>query len=204
MNDSPLNSEKPLLEQDGQSENLASESLENQGPQEPKIEISGKDRTLTFKQVNACTWKLTDGRGSLAWSGDRSGSYRTTRAVAWLIGVGGGQWVARYRNKASKPMKLPKAKTYALEMVKGIRPGKVTADPIGRLLRLHLDVLEPMPKMARIWAIETPDYRALYSRPSGPSESPKGDDYPLEYYTDGYPKIPACLDRRKRLAEAAE
>ena len=53
--------------------------------------------------------------------------------MAWLIGVGGGRWVARYRNKASKPMKLPKAKTYALEMVKGIRPGKLVADPIGRL-----------------------------------------------------------------------
>jgi hypothetical protein len=25
----------------------------------------------------------------------------------------------------------------------------------------------------------------------------QGDDYPLEYYDDGYPKLPACLDRRK-------
>jgi hypothetical protein len=24
----------------------------------------------------------------------------------------------------------------------------------------------------------------------------QGDDYPLEYYDDGYPKLPACLDRR--------
>ena len=32
----------------------------------------------------------------------------------------------------------------------------------------------------------------------------KGDDYPLEYYPDGYPKLPACLDRRRFvLAEAA-
>ena len=138
MNDSPLNSEKPLLEQDSQSQNLASESLENQGLQEPEIDIGGKDRTLTFEQVNACTWKLTDGRGSLAWSGDRSGSYRTTRAVAWLMAVGGGFWVVRYRNKASRPMKLPKAKTYALEMVKGIRPGIIVTDPIGDLHCLSL------------------------------------------------------------------
>src|SRR5262245_55974643 len=27
----------------------------------------------------------------------------------------------------------------------------------------------------------------------------QGDDYPLEYYEDGYPKLPACLDRRKNL-----
>lgn len=26
----------------------------------------------------------------------------------------------------------------------------------------------------------------------------QGDDYPLEYYEDGYPKLPACLDRRVR------
>jgi hypothetical protein len=34
----------------------------------------------------------------------------------------------------------------------------------------------------------------------------QGDDYQLEYYEDGYPKLPACLDRRckpKPLAQAA-
>jgi hypothetical protein len=33
----------------------------------------------------------------------------------------------------------------------------------------------------------------------------QGDGYPLEYYEDGYPKLPACLDRRRPiiLAEAA-
>jgi hypothetical protein len=33
-----------------------------------------------------------------------------------------------------------------------------------------------------------------------------GDDVQLEYYEDGYPKLPACLDRRQKpepLAEAA-
>ena len=31
-----------------------------------------------------------------------------------------------------------------------------------------------------------------------------GDDYPLDYYEDGYPKIPDCLDRRPFMfAEAA-
>jgi len=85
-----------------------------------------------------------------AWDGYRSG-YRSPRAVAWLMGIGGGLWVVRYRDRSSKPMKLPKAKVYALEMVKGIRPGKVIADPIGRLHRLHLDVSEPMPGKAQVW-----------------------------------------------------
>lgn len=32
----------------------------------------------------------------------------------------------------------------------------------------------------------------------------QGDDYPLDYYPDGYPKLPACLERRRViLAEAA-
>jgi hypothetical protein len=32
----------------------------------------------------------------------------------------------------------------------------------------------------------------------------QGDDYPLKYYEDGYPKLPECLDRRpQRFAEAA-
>ena len=92
-------------------------------------------------------------------------------------------------------MKLPKAKTYALEMVKGIRPGKVITDTIGRLQRLHLDVHEPMPEMARIWAIETADYPALYSRPSEPSEIPRGDECQLGFYSDGYPILPDGLKR---------
>ena len=31
----------------------------------------------------------------------------------------------------------------------------------------------------------------------------QGDDYPLEYYEDGYPKLPACLDRRRKLEPLA-
>jgi hypothetical protein len=32
----------------------------------------------------------------------------------------------------------------------------------------------------------------------------QGDDYPLQYHEDGYPKLPECLDRRKpKLSEAA-
>ena len=145
--------------------------------------------------MNEVTWKLTDGRGSIAWSGDRGGNHRTARAIAWLLGIGSGLWVVRYRDNCSKPMKLPKAKTYALEMVKGVRPGKLIADTIGRLHRLRLDVEEPMPEMAQVWAIETADYPPLYSRPSEPSESPSGDDCPLEFYPDGYPMLPDCLRR---------
>jgi len=191
-----LTAEKPLTAIDGQGQIPASETVENQGLQERESDLFGKLQDLAFERVNEVTWKLTDGRGTNAWSGNRSGGYRTTRATAWLVGIGSGLWVVRYRDKSSKPMKLPRAKRYALEMVEGIRPGKVIADPIGRLHRLHIDVHEPMPEMAQVWATETADYPPVYSRPSRPSDSPKGDDYPLEYYDDGYTKIPACLDRR--------
>jgi hypothetical protein len=113
-----------------------------QGLQEAKIDLSDKRRDLSFEQVNEVTWKITDGRGSIAWSGDRSGGYRTTRAAAWLMGIGNGRWIVRYRNKASKPMKLPAAKKYALEMVKGIRPGRVVTDPIGDLNRMQAVIAE--------------------------------------------------------------
>jgi hypothetical protein len=34
-------------------------------------------------------------------------------------------------------------------------------------------------------------------------ETPKGDDYRLEYDKNGYPELPVCLDRRKPLRQAA-
>jgi hypothetical protein len=71
---------------------------------------------------------------------------------------------------------------------------KVIANPIGRLQRLQIDVHEPMPEMAQVWATETADYPPLYSRPSRPSDSPRGD-YPLEFYPDGYPMLPDGLKR---------
>ena len=54
------------------------------------------------------------------------------------MGIGGGLWVVRYRNKASRPMNLSPAKRYALEMVRGIRPGRVLADPIKYLTQLQI------------------------------------------------------------------
>jgi hypothetical protein len=40
--------------------------------------------------------------------------------------------------------------------------------------------------------------------PSGPTPGAlQGDDYPLEYDADGYPILPACLDRRKPKLEIA-
>ena len=32
----------------------------------------------------------------------------------------------------------------------------------------------------------------------------QGDDYPLEYYDDGFPKLPACFDRRQHPDDETE
>ena len=192
---STLNAEKPLEAEDGQAVFPASELLENQGLQEPESDLGGRRQELAFEQINEVTWKLTDGRGSNAWSGNRGGGYRTTRAVAWLMGVGGGRWVARYRGKASTPMRLAKAKGYAIEMVKGIRPGKVITDPIRNLHHLHLKFAEPTPSLAEIWAIETSDYPPLTMRRTVSVIEAQSADCPLEYYPDDYPKLPDCLRR---------
>jgi hypothetical protein len=45
-----------------------------------------------------------------------------------------------------------------------------------------------------------------YFNPHGPTPGAlQGDDYPLTYDADGYPELPACLDRRPKLliSEAA-
>jgi hypothetical protein len=167
-----------------------------------------------LNRSNPVTFKITDGRGSNAWDGYRGG-YRTTMAVAWLIGIGNGRWIARYRGKASRPMKLNAAKKYALEIVKGIRPSEVIADPI-----LHLNLLaarEPLlprpPTMdimggnlrgkldrkmrEEILAVEVSQCIQQAPQPDSVSVAQPlhGDNYPVEYYEDGYPQIPDCLRR---------
>jgi hypothetical protein len=121
----------------------AFEPLANQGLQEPKIVLAKQPRDLRFEQINPITVKLTDGRQSRVpachgyWPG-----YETTRAVAWLTLIGNAHWVARYRDKSSRPMKLPAAKRYALEMVKGIRQGIAVDDPVRELNRRQAVVEE--------------------------------------------------------------
>jgi len=110
----------------------ASEPLQNQGLQEPKTDLI--EQAPYCEEVNAVTWKLTDGSGTNTpacygkWP-----AFRTTKAIAWLIGIGNGLWIARYRKQASKPMKLNAAKIYALEMVNGVRAGSNLDEPIRHL-----------------------------------------------------------------------
>ena len=89
-------------------------------------------------------------------------SYRTTRGNAWLMGIGNGRWIVRYRNRASRPMKLPAAKRYALEMIRGIRPGRIVTDPIGDLNRMQVVLAEYAAIMADQDHDDGPDRNGHY------------------------------------------
>jgi hypothetical protein len=69
-----------------QSGKLDFEPVANQGFRSAEIALSGNRRSFAFQQINEATIKITDGRGTNAWSGNRGGGFRTTRAVAWLMG----------------------------------------------------------------------------------------------------------------------
>jgi hypothetical protein len=178
----------------------ASEPLANQGLQEPKSDFSTPGRQPAFSWIegNGTTWKLTDGRGTNAWDGysANGAGYRTTRAVAWLMGVGNGMWVVRYRNKSSRPMKLAAAKKYAIEMVKGIRPGVVVEDPVRELNRMAAIVEGYSSGSNGAVAATEKDGPPLASADLLPEASYEAD-VPIEFDADGHPEIPACLDRRR-------
>jgi hypothetical protein len=73
-----------------------------------------------FERVNEVTLKLTNGETTLTptshaqWAG-----YRTNKAIAWVICVHPGQWLARCGDRACGPEPLNQAKADAMAMAKG-------------------------------------------------------------------------------------
>jgi hypothetical protein len=75
---------------------------------------------LHFERVNEVTFKLTDGEvTNVPASHGQWGGYRTTKAVAWVINLAPGQWLARCRDEASGPSSFNEAKANALAMARG-------------------------------------------------------------------------------------
>jgi hypothetical protein len=198
---------KDEMGKDTAPQKLASEPLENQGLLEPKSDLP---KAVPFwEQVNEVTWKLTDGTGTnTPASYGKWAPFRTTKALAWLEGIGKGLWVARYRKTASKPMKLSAAKRYALDMVKGVCTGVKPVDPIADLNRAAVPTNDWLPDIepdliAYIRHVETGfPLPSTVPTESGPAAL-QGDDYPLTYDADGDVELPACLDRRKPKLEVA-
>ena len=77
-------------------------------------------RRLWFEKVNEITWKLTNGeQTNVPASHGQWGGYRTSKAIAWVICVAPGKWLARCGNQASGPERLGQAKARAMAMAKG-------------------------------------------------------------------------------------
>jgi len=119
---------------------VASQDSDLAGEFEPK-NLSQKSH-LHFERVNEVTFKLTDGECThVPASHGQWGGYRTTKAVAWVISIVPGQWLARYRNEASGPSSFNEAKTNALAMARGACGDYFIENPIDHLNGLQARLL---------------------------------------------------------------
>ena len=73
-----------------------------------------------FERVNEFTWKLTNGeQTNVPASRGQWGGYRKTKALAWVICIVSGKWLARCSEMVCGPSSLKRAKAAAMAMVKG-------------------------------------------------------------------------------------
>ena len=171
--------------------------------------------------MNEVTFKLTDGEvTNVPAAHGKWGGYRTTKAVAWFINIAPGQWLARRRDEASGPSSFNEAKAKALAMARGACGDYFIENRIDRLNGLHARLLDRDGEAAMQERKQWPrDLVGGKSRPGSmqidrklrdaildaellamPShaEPLSGDGFRLEFYDDGYPKLPECLRRRAR------
>jgi hypothetical protein len=129
-------------------------------------------------------------------------------------------WVARVGNRASEPLTLKEAKRVAVAMLLE----RVKAEPRDWIAELNKIAAAAevnrvaLAKERKRWpcdlvggsrhgSINGALRNAILDAEIGSEESPttsdplSGDDYPLEFYADGYPKLPECL-RRKKMAQS--
>ena len=93
--------------------------------------------------MNEVTFKLTDGEvTNVPASHGQWGGYRTTKAVAWVINIAPGQWLARCRDEASGPSSFNEAKANALAMARGAYGDYFIENPIDHLNGLQARLLD--------------------------------------------------------------
>jgi hypothetical protein len=162
----------------------------------PKPVPASAYKHLELEKVNSCTWKVVDPKVKTdvpanlgKWAG-----YRTTKALAWVMDVGYGKWMARCANEVCNPTNLAEAKRQALAMAVGGIGDYQVSDPIKELHDLTAIMEDRYAEEFRV----TPPLLVDSKEEAVPPL--QGDDYPLEYYDDDYPKLPGCLDRRKPTA----
>jgi hypothetical protein len=98
---------------------------------------------LRFKRVNEVAFKLTDGEvTNVPASHGKWAGYRTTKAVAWVINIAPGQWLARCRDEAAGPSSFNQAKANALAMARGACGDYFIENPIDHLNGLQARLLD--------------------------------------------------------------
>jgi hypothetical protein len=164
-------------------------------------------RAFTFSKTNSCTYRL-----------DRTNKL----GAGWLMEVawpGGARqrWIARVGDRASDPLTLDEAKRVAVAMLREC--GKAEPhDWIAELNRIAASEVDrvALTKLRQQWpcdlvggsrhgslqidgkllnAILEAELLAIPSQ----AEPLSGGGFRLEFYHDGYPKIPKCLPRRNNL-----
>jgi hypothetical protein len=119
----------------------ASQDAELSGEFEPE-NLSPKTN-LRFERVNEVAFKLTNGElTNVPASHGQWGGYRTTKAVAWVINIAPGQWLARCRDEASGPSSFSEAKANALAMARGTCGDYFVENPIDHLNGLQARLLK--------------------------------------------------------------
>ena len=93
--------------------------------------------------MNEVTFKLTDGElTNVPASHGQWGGYRTTKAVAWVINIAPGQWLARCRDETSGPSSFNEAKANALAMARGAHGDYFIENPIDHLNGLQARLID--------------------------------------------------------------
>ena len=97
---------------------------------------------LRFQRVNEVTFKLTDGESTnVPASHGQWGGYRVTKAVALVINIAPGRWLARCRDEVSGPSSFNEAKANALAMARGACGDYFIESPINHLNELQARLL---------------------------------------------------------------
>lgn len=168
--------------------------------------LQRKKTRFQVEKVNARTWRV---------------SSHTRKGLAWLMGIGCGLWIARRGDRRSEPLEFSQARAEALAMASDPKRGTEVADPIRELNQATAEALDrdAINRQRRKWPVDLmggncrgavdPKLRqSILDTERVLTDEPlpavTASDYPLLNYPDGYPKLPACLDRRRViLAEAA-
>jgi hypothetical protein len=120
---------------------MASQGSELSGEFEPQ-NLSQKTK-LHLERANESTFKLSNGEvTNVPASHGQWGGYRTTKAVAWVINIAPGQWLARCRDEVSGPSSFHEAKANALAMARGACGNYFIENPIDHLNGLQARLLD--------------------------------------------------------------